>query len=74
MYDDLVSTEAQDGRSLKIDLDRKSTTKSFNFATKRNLDFYYVSAADGCDTPPCLGRPPALGPDKRRCRSAGQMS
>ena len=58
----------------KIDLDRKSTTKSFNFATKRNLDFYYVSAADGCDTPPCLGRPPALGPDKRRCRSAGQMS
>jgi hypothetical protein len=28
-------------------VDRKATTKSFNFATKRNLDFYYVSAADG---------------------------
>jgi hypothetical protein len=28
-------------------VDRKATTKSFNFASKRNLDFYYVSAADG---------------------------
>lgn len=30
-----------------LTVDRKATTKSFNFATKRNLDFYYVSAADG---------------------------
>jgi len=48
--------------SAQIAVDRKATTKSFNFATKRNLDFYYVSAADGtnvvkvrgaCSMPAC---------------------
>jgi Rab-like protein 2 len=31
----------------KIDLDPSATSKSFNFATKRNLAFQYVSAAEG---------------------------
>jgi predicted GTPase len=32
----------------KIDLDLKVTKKSFNFAAKRNLPFYFVSASEGC--------------------------
>ena len=31
----------------KIDLDLKVTKKSFNFASKRNLPFYFVSASEG---------------------------
>ena len=31
----------------KIDLDMKVTKKSFNFAAKRNLPFYFVSASEG---------------------------
>eukprot|EP00741_Cyanophora_paradoxa_P015426 tig00020875_g14889.t1 len=31
----------------KIDLDTKVTQKTFNFATKRNLPLYFVSASDG---------------------------
>lgn len=31
----------------KIDLDMKVTKKSFNFASKRNLPFYFVSASEG---------------------------
>lgn len=31
----------------KIDMDYKMTQKSFGFATKYNLPFYFVSAADG---------------------------
>ena len=31
----------------KIDIDYKVTSKSFNFASKRSLPFYFVSAADG---------------------------
>ncbi|NWQ81267.1 RBL2A protein, partial [Columbina picui] len=31
----------------KIDVDMKMTQKSFNFARKLNLPFYFVSAADG---------------------------
>ena len=28
-------------------VDPSATSKSFNFASKRNLDFHYVSAAEG---------------------------
>ena len=31
----------------KIDVDYKVTSKSFNFAAKRKLPFFFVSASDG---------------------------
>ena len=31
----------------KIDVDYKVTSKSFNFASKRKLPFFFVSASDG---------------------------
>ncbi len=31
----------------KIDLDPSVTSKTFKFASERNLQFYFVSAADG---------------------------
>ena len=31
----------------KIDVDYKVTSKSFNFAAKKNLPFFFVSASDG---------------------------
>lgn len=31
----------------KIDVNKAATSKSFNFASKRGLDFHFVSAADG---------------------------
>jgi ribosome biogenesis GTPase A len=39
----------------KIDLDMKVTKKSFNFAAKRNIPFYFVSASEVSTRDCCLG-------------------
>ncbi len=40
----------------KIDADRSSTEKTFKFAEKYNLPFYFVSAADGTNVVKVMNR------------------
>mmetsp|Transcript_25117 Transcript_25117/g.61757 ORF Transcript_25117/g.61757 Transcript_25117/m.61757 type:complete len:106 (+) Transcript_25117:129-446(+) len=45
----------------KIDLDMKVTKKSFNFAPKRNLPFYFVSASEGTNVVKVFSEAIAMG-------------
>jgi Rab-like protein 2 len=51
----------------KIDLDLRVTSRSFNFAAKRKLPFYFVSASDGTNVVKVFEEAMRLG---KSCRDA----
>ncbi len=51
----------------KIDMDETVTSKTFNFATNKEIPFYFVSAADGTNVVKAFKHAMSLG---KQCRDS----